>query len=53
MSATSPQQHIILEPPRLMKGRVTPVHGSRSVAPKTCSAVWNNNKVEAAHAAIE
>ncbi len=46
INATSPQQHIILEPPRLINGSVTPVHGRRSVTPNTCRAAWKRRRPE-------
>ena len=51
--AIMPQTEIRLEPPELIKGRVTPVRGSTSVAPYTFSAVWNISIPAAAQAAIE
>ncbi len=43
----------MLEPPRLMNGRVTPVRGSTSVAPNTFRQVWNSSIPPAAHAEME
>ncbi|CDD31084.1 unknown [Firmicutes bacterium CAG:94] len=48
-----PQTEIMLEPPELIKGSVTPVMGSTSVAPNTFKAVWNSSIPAAAQAAME
>ena len=49
----SPQTEMRLEPPELIKGRVTPVRGSTSVAPNTLRAAWNRSIPAAAQAAME
>jgi len=49
IKANNPQTAIILEPPRLIKGSVTPVRGNTSVAPNTFKQVWNSSNPAAAH----
>ena len=53
IKAKIPQHDIMLEPPLLTKGSVTPVSGSTSVEPKMFSAAWNINNPAVAQAAIE
>ena len=53
MNASTAQQHIILEPPWLTNGSVTPVSGKISVMPKILSAVWKSNIPALAMEAIE
>ena len=52
IKAMRPHEQIILEPPRLINGSVTPVSGSMSVTPKMFSAVWKSISPAAAQAAI-
>ena len=53
MKASNPQQLMILEPPELMKGKVTPVSGSRSVAPKMFSVSCTTSRPAAQQAEME
>jgi len=53
INAISPQHDIILEPPALIKGNVTPVSGRMSVAPKTFNESCTTNSPAAQHAEIE
>lgn len=53
MKANNAQQQTILEPPSLIKGRVTPVRGSKSVTPKMFRLVWKRIRDAAAAAEIE
>ena len=53
MNAKSPQQEIRLEPPELINGKVTPVSGRISVAPKMFSESCTTSRPAAQHAEIE
>ena len=53
MNANSAHEQIMLEPPWLTNGRVTPVSGRISVLPKMFSQVWKSSIAAAEHAAME
>ena len=50
--ASSPQAPIMALPPLETKGKVTPVRGRRSVAPKTLRQVWKTMRDAAAQPAM-
>ena len=50
--ARRPQAPIMALPPLETKGKVTPVRGSRSVAPKTLRQVWKTIRDAAAQPAM-
>lgn len=53
MKANSAHEQIMLEPPWLTNGSVTPVSGRMSVIPKILRQVWKSSIVAAEQAAIE
>ena len=53
IKANSAHEHIILVPPLLINGNVTPVRGSRSVIPKTFRLSCTSRSAADATAAIE
>lgn len=53
MNANSAHEQIMLEPPWLTNGRVTPVSGRISVIPKIFRQVWKSSIAAAEHAAME
>lgn len=44
---------MVLDPPRLINGSVTPVSGKKSVTPKMLSAAWKSKSPPAAQLEIE